>query len=123
MRRKLIVSLLALFLDEFLVNPPPAQLPPAFFFVIASFCIEELTISATISTGDAMVQIKPVWENAGMKPTSLPQPREQRKIEQLLTQLANRKAVQSSRTAPAIAQLAPSNNATATAHPRVYFST
>lgn len=70
-----------------------------------------------------MAQIEPLWDNAGMKPTSLPQPREQRKIEQMLTQIANKKAVQSSRTAPAIAQLAPANKATATAHPRVYFPT
>jgi hypothetical protein len=59
-----------------------------------------------------------LWENAFMTKPSLPIPREQRKIEQLLIVLAKKQPV-SAKPAP----IAYGQSATGTEHPRVFFST
>ena len=55
-----------------------------------------------------------------MTPTSLPQPHEQRKVEQLLVKLSKVKPI-SAKPAPIV--LGRSALLTYTAHPRVFFST
>jgi hypothetical protein len=72
--------------------------------------------------GEGLLLRPTLCENGSMTQNSLPQPHEQRRIEQLLVKLSKVKPI-SSKPAPIVQGVSATRGAACTAHSQVFFST